>query len=55
VASKRATASSYLFIDESMARLVHTGRDDIRRMLHDGGQVQVLLLDPGNPRASAGS
>jgi hypothetical protein len=32
-----------------MARLVHTGRDDIRRLIRDGGHVQVLLLDPGDP------
>jgi hypothetical protein len=47
--AQRATASSYLFIGESMARLVHTGRDDIRRLIRDGGHVQVLLLDPGDP------
>jgi hypothetical protein len=47
--SKRATASSYLFIGESIARLVHTGRNDIRKMLHDGGRVRVLLLNPDDP------
>lgn len=47
--SQRAAASSYLFIRKSMARLVHTGRDDIRKTIRAGGHVQVLLLDPGNP------
>lgn len=44
--SIRSAASSYLFIGESMARLVHTGRDDIRRIMREGGHVRVLLLDP---------
>ena len=32
-----------------MARLVQTSRDDIRRLMREGGQVRVLLLDPGDP------
>jgi hypothetical protein len=47
--SIRSTASSYLFIGESMARLVQTSRDDIRRIMREGGQVRVLLLDPDDP------
>ena len=44
--SLRSAAGSYLFIGESMARLVHTSRDDIRRLAREGGKVRVLLLDP---------
>ena len=47
--SLRKAASSYLFIGESMVRLVQTGRDDIRRLMREGGHVQVLLLDPDDP------
>lgn len=45
----RSVASSYLFIGESMGRLVHIGRDDIRRLMREGGKVRVLLLDPDDP------
>jgi hypothetical protein len=45
----RSVATSYLFIGESMARLVQTGRDDIRRLMREGGKVRVLLLDPDDP------
>ena len=47
--SLRSAASSYLFIGESMSRLVHTSRDDIRRLMREGGRVRVLLLDPDDP------
>ena len=47
--SIRSAASSYLFIGESMARLVQTSRDDIRRIMRQGGRVRVLLLDPDDP------
>ena len=44
--SIRFAASTYLFIGESMARLIQTGRDDIRRIMREGGHVRVLLLVP---------
>jgi hypothetical protein len=47
--SLRSASASYLFIGESMARLVHTGRDDIRRLMREGRAVRVLLLDPDDP------
>ena len=47
--SLRSASASYLFIGESMARLVQTSRDDIRRLIREGGTVRVLLLDPDDP------
>jgi hypothetical protein len=44
--ARRSAAGSFLFIGESMIRLVHDGRTDIKRILLDGGQVRVMLLDP---------
>jgi hypothetical protein len=46
LASLRSTASSFLFIGESMVRTVQSGRADIRRLLQAGRKVRVLLLDP---------
>jgi hypothetical protein len=47
--SLRSAAASYLFIGESMARLVQTSLDDVRRLIREGGNVRVLLLDPDDP------
>jgi hypothetical protein len=43
---RRSTASTFLFIGESMVRMVQAGRADIRRMLLDGGEIRIMLLDP---------
>jgi len=47
--SLRSASASYLFIGESMARLIQTSRDDIRRLIREGRTVRVLLLDPDDP------
>lgn len=44
--SRRSTATSFLFIGESMVRTVQSGRADLRRLLLGGGKLRVLLLDP---------
>jgi hypothetical protein len=48
IASRRATATSFLFIGESMVRTVQAGRADLRRLLLGGGKLRVLLPDPDN-------
>lgn len=48
LASRRSTATSFLFIGESMVRTVQSGRADIRQILRRGGKLRVLLLDPDN-------
>jgi hypothetical protein len=45
---RRSTASTFLFIGESMTRMVQAGRADIRRLLLDGGEIRIMLLDPTN-------
>jgi hypothetical protein len=49
LAGAALTFTHYLFTGESMARLIQTGRDDIRRIMCEGGHVRVLLLDPDDP------
>ena len=51
--SLRSAASSYLCIGESMVRLAHAGRDDIRRLLRKSGHLRVLL-DPDDPDLPGG-
>jgi hypothetical protein len=48
LASTRSTATSFLYIGESMVRTAQNGRADLRRMLSDAGKVRVLILDPDN-------
>jgi hypothetical protein len=49
LAARRSAASSFMFIGESMIRVVHDARTDIKRILAGGGKVRVLLLDPDDP------
>jgi hypothetical protein len=44
--SEGTGASSFLYIGKSMARTVQTMKMDIMRILRNGGQVRVLILDP---------
>jgi hypothetical protein len=46
MASCWSSAGSFMFTGESMTRVVHDGRTNIRRILQGGGEVRVLLLDP---------
>ncbi len=45
---RRGRANTFLYIGVSMTRTVQTSKDDIKRILSNGGRVRVLLLDPTN-------